>query len=49
MTDSQNVTDSQNGTMTVEANSSEGLTIEGLSPQEGSTIAIGCTYFLQHC
>jgi hypothetical protein len=44
-----NVTDSPNGTMTVEANSSEGLTIEGLSPQEGSTTAIGCTYFLQHC
>jgi hypothetical protein len=43
ITDSQNVTHSQNGTNTTETKPSESLTLEGLSPQGGST------YFLQHC
>jgi hypothetical protein len=44
-----NVTASQNGTNTTETKPSQSLTLEGLSPQGGNTVAIGCTYFLQHC
>jgi len=44
-----NVTHSQNSTNTTETKPSESLTLEGLSPQEEGTLAIGCLYFLQHC
>jgi hypothetical protein len=49
VTASQNATASQNGTNTTETKPSQSLTLEGLSPQGGNTVAIGCTYFLQHC
>jgi hypothetical protein len=49
ITNSQNVTNSRNSTNTTETISSESLTLEGLSHQEGSTLTIGCLYFLQHC
>jgi hypothetical protein len=49
ITNSQNVTNSQNSTNTTKTIPSEGLTLEGLSHQGGSTLTIGCLYFLQHC
>ena len=49
MTDIQNATDIQNGTNTTETKPSESLTLEGLSPQGGSTLAISCSSFLEHC
>ena len=49
VTASQNATNIHNSTNTTETKLSQSLTLKGLSPQGGSTVAIGCTYFLQHC
>ena len=49
MTDIQNVTDSQKDTKTVETSPSESLTLEGLSPQGASNLAVACSTFLEHC
>jgi hypothetical protein len=49
MTDIQNVIDSQKDTKTVETSPSESLTLEGLSPQGASNLAVACSTFLEHC
>ena len=55
MTDSQNATNIlnatniHNSTNTTETKPAESLTLEGLSPQGGSNLAISCSSFLEHC
>jgi hypothetical protein len=49
MIDSQAVTDSQNSTYAIETEPSESITLEGLSPQDESDLAVACSSFLEHC
>ena len=49
MTDSQSVADSLNSANAIETKPSESLTLEGLSPQGESDLAVACSSFLEHC
>ena len=49
MTDIQDVTDSQNGTYSIETEPPQSLTLDGLSPQDESDLAVACSSFLEHC
>ena len=49
MIDSQAVTDSQNSTYAIETEPSGSITLEGLSPQDESDLAVACSSFLEHC
>ena len=46
---SGNTTDTQNGTNTSETEPSQSLTLEGLSPQDESNLAIACSVLPERC
>ena len=49
MIDSQAVTENQNGIYAVETEPSQSLTLEGLSPQGESDLAIACSVLPEQC